>query len=1573
LKQMDKKKILLILLIVLLLISGFWGCKNVFQNERIATDTGTLVLNFSTYLLNARTVLPEISIASYMISFSNGSATVEPIETGNTAYTIQLKTGTWNITVEGRNTDGDIVASGTAEGIAIVSGTTSTADVELAPLNSGTGTIDIIISWPSIIDIDTIEATLNGIPVAAGNLTLNSTNARYLEDKNAGDYWLVINVFENDLLRASIAEVVYVFSDLQSSKIIQLNSDHFTSAPSAPINLTANEGLSQIELSWEDTSYYETGFIVERSVGNNITYSVLYDELSGNSTVFIDTTVETGNTYYYRIKAANDFGDSGYSNDAAGIVVPPSITGLVSDYAPARSKTWNWNSDDPASIYRSIINMDSGDPADWGGAVWSDVAAVSIGTGSGIYYVHVQARDEAGNISLPATAAGVLDNTPPLISGLSDDTTPTNTKTWLWTSNDAAAEYRHQINQTSAAPTDWTGINWTTDKFASISSADGIYYVHVQAKDQLGNESGIYSVYASLDSTAMAPPAVTGPDVTSDTTPTWSWNIPPDSFGFRYQMDSETGSWTEVASTVTTYTPPTPLSEGEYTLFVQVKDEAENWSGSAYFIINVDTTPPAISGLSNDPETAKVKSWLWTSDDAGAEYRYVVDTFAVDPSSGWSSWGSATAAEIDTLTGIFYLHVQARDAVGNESGIVSVSAELDNNPPNITGITDDFTPDRTKTWNWDSDDSEAEYKFLIDGSVDDPADWGEAIWSNLKSASIDSVTGTFYLHVQARDLIGNTSVVTTGSAILDNTPPDAPVVSAASPTLDQRPEWTWTIPTGSANIRYQLEGEAEGSWIIVGGTALQTYTPIGDLSEGDHTLFVQASDDLANWSGSGVAEVRIDISPPAIEAGSNVGWTNAQESIIGTAADATGLTYLWEKVLGTGTVNFGSVSSLSTTVWGADGEEAEFGLQLTVTDEVGHFSTDTLSLFWDKKGPVPGNSGIIDISNILESSVTLSWSSASDLSTDTALLEYKVVGSDSDNIATVVDAELSGEGRFLVQDWAADVLTVDATGLLAGGLYYFNILVRDSLENVSCYTSNSEYLAGSGGITIELDIPTDETITLDQIDDVTLSPADILTVNVSETFDSYKWSCYGLDLSAQTTNSVSIDCSQIDPGPHRLTVYVTKNGRLYSVGLRFLIQNQTSTAGSLYWARAYGESGDEYCAASCLTSDGGVVIGGSTTSLGGTDCLVYKLDSQGAIEWQKTYGGSGADWINSSIIETSDQGFIIAATTSSFGAGGEDYWILKLNSDGTIGWQKSFGSANNQRSSSIIETSDNKFLVVGYSNINAWIIKLNADGSILWEKEYYGGGGEIFYTIKEITDGDYIVAGYTASFGAGENDYWVLRLNPDGSIQWQKTYGGSLNDPGGVSLLITSDNDILVAGKTYSFGVGDADWWILKLDDNGNILWQKAYGGGGIDHVSYCISDDQGSNFVIAGYTSSFGTGSNDFLIIEIDNNGLINWQKSFGGTGMDNAYSIVMTQDNYYIVNGYTWSYGAGACDSWVLKLNSEGNCPPFGIETSVIIGSTSVTPQNSSATVVDSTSTITITDCIITDVNLIVNQQAP
>jgi uncharacterized delta-60 repeat protein len=382
------------------------------------------------------------------------------------------------------------------------------------------------------------------------------------------------------------------------------------------------------------------------------------------------------------------------------------------------------------------------------------------------------------------------------------------------------------------------------------------------------------------------------------------------------------------------------------------------------------------------------------------------------------------------------------------------------------------------------------------------------------------------------------------------------------------------------------------------------------------------------------------------------------------------------------------------------------------------------------------------------------------------------------------------------------------------------------------------------------------------------------------------------------------------------------------------------------WARTYGGSDFDRAFFIQQTSDGGYVAAGYTASGGAgiSDFWVLKVSLAGVIEWQYTYGGNGDDMAYA-VQETSDEGYIIAGYTYSFGAGESDYWILKLTSEGDIEWQFTYGGIGDDTAYSIQETSDGGYIVVGYMHFfgiqtsDIWILKLTSEGDIEWQHIYGGTGDDKAYSVQQTSEGGYIVAGSIQYLGALDDDFWILKLTSAGFFEWQRIYGG-YGDDVAYSIQETSDEGYIVAGDTNSFGFKESEFWILKLAFNGDIEWERIYGGSDNDYLN-CIQETSDGGYIAAGYTDSFGAGGSDSLVLKLSSAGNIEWQRAYGGSEEDVAQFFQETSDGGYIAAGYTDSSGAGGSDFLLLKLFSDGDIDP----SCELVGISNATVQDTSA----------------------------
>ncbi|MFZ8835383.1 MAG: hypothetical protein ACO2O5_14500 [Candidatus Caldipriscus sp.] len=282
-----------------------------------------------------------------------------------------------------------------------------------------------------------------------------------------------------------------------------------------------------------------------------------------------------------------------------------------------------------------------------------------------------------------------------------------------------------------------------------------------------------------------------------------------------------------------------------------------------------------------------------------------------------------------------------------------------------------------------------------------------------------------------------------------------------------------------------------------------------------------------------------------------------------------------------------------------------------------------------------------------------------------------------------------------------------------------------------------------------------------------------------------------------------------------------------------------------------------------------------------------------------------------SVRQTSDSGYIVVGST-----------LIKTDAKGNIQWAKTYGSWD--IAISVQQTSDGGYIVAGSTasfGAGGWdifLIKTDAKGNIQWAKTYGGTSWDIASSVQQTSDGGYIVAGLTLSFGAGNWDIFLIKTDAKGNIQWAKTYGGT-DDDSAYSVQQTSDGGYIVAGYTRSFGEG-SDILLIKTDAKGNIQWAKTYGGESSERAS-SVQQTSDGGYILAGSTASFGAGEGDIFLIKTDANGNIQWAKTYGGARDDRASSVQQTSDGGYIVAGSTASFGAGLDDIFLIKTDAKGN----------------------------------------------------
>lgn len=311
------------------------------------------------------------------------------------------------------------------------------------------------------------------------------------------------------------------------------------------------------------------------------------------------------------------------------------------------------------------------------------------------------------------------------------------------------------------------------------------------------------------------------------------------------------------------------------------------------------------------------------------------------------------------------------------------------------------------------------------------------------------------------------------------------------------------------------------------------------------------------------------------------------------------------------------------------------------------------------------------------------------------------------------------------------------------------------------------------------------------------------------------------------------------------------------------------------------------------------------------------------ILYEQTFGGSNVDY-NYALINCSDSGYIMAGHTSSFGAGSIDAWVVKVDMAGNHQWNYTMGGTGEEVVFNIIPTLDDGYALTGLTESfgsgdwDVWLIKIDNTGQIQWNQTYGGAekdyGGDLVLT----PEGEYVIFGYTESFGLGARDFYLIKTDASGNMLWNKTYGG-FNSERGSSIILTEDGGFLLIGVTETSTYGSQDIWIVKTDSNGNHLWNRTFGGPNID-APFGVIPSLDDGFIITGRTDSYGAGGADAWLIKIDQDGFHEWNRTYGGSSLDYTTTIIPSNDNGYILAGRTASYGEGGEDMWLIKTNSFG-----------------------------------------------------
>jgi hypothetical protein len=376
------------------------------------------------------------------------------------------------------------------------------------------------------------------------------------------------------------------------------------------------------------------------------------------------------------------------------------------------------------------------------------------------------------------------------------------------------------------------------------------------------------------------------------------------------------------------------------------------------------------------------------------------------------------------------------------------------------------------------------------------------------------------------------------------------------------------------------------------------------------------------------------------------------------------------------------------------------------------------------------------------------------------------------------------------------------------------------------------------------------------------------------------------------------------------------------------------------WDHTFGGPKSDYGFCVEPTPDGGYIIAGRMYSVGAgeSDAVLIKTDDAGEMQWYQVFGGEKADYALS-VRQTADGGYVFAGKTYSFGEGSCDVWLVKTDSLGNEEWSRTFGGPLADAGNSVWQTADGGYIIVGktYSSkvteCDLWLIKTDELGNLEWDRTFGGPKEDSGRSVQQTDDSGYIIAGYKGVFGRGNWDSWLIKTDSSGALEWQLT-PGIIGADGNFSVQQTADGAYIAAGCLYSRSK-NYDVYVVKVGPAGAAHWKKTFGGEAPD-FGMSVDRTADGGYIVAGYTYSYGEGQSDVWLIKLDSEGNRVWDRTFGGAANDMGRSVREIAPDEYIIAGHTASFGAGERDVWLIKAASP---EPGSIENARMVDTNSPT----------------------------------
>jgi len=359
----------------------------------------------------------------------------------------------------------------------------------------------------------------------------------------------------------------------------------------------------------------------------------------------------------------------------------------------------------------------------------------------------------------------------------------------------------------------------------------------------------------------------------------------------------------------------------------------------------------------------------------------------------------------------------------------------------------------------------------------------------------------------------------------------------------------------------------------------------------------------------------------------------------------------------------------------------------------------------------------------------------------------------------------------------------------------------------------------------------------------------------------------------------------------------------------------------------FGDASYDYGRSLIELNDGGYLIAGNTSLLGDnySNALLIKIDHTGKEKWKRDYTFSSVDRLNM-VKELQDGSLIAAGFTMSSTNYSKDILVIKTDAQGNLEWQRSYGDTQDETANSIDISSDGGLIISGeVINENTgfslcYLIKIDDEGELAWSNTFGGSLNDNGHSVISTNDAGFAITGMTRSLGDSNGDMWLIKVNANGQMEWERTYGGDYTEYGR-TIQQTVDGGYIIIGQIESFALGYNDAYLIKTDAQGNEMWSQTFGGQGTDQGRQVVSTlDEG--YLISGYTDSFGTlGGFNFWLVKANSLGELEWQRFYGEQGDDRGLSGIQTSDGGYAIAGYTNSGTSSASDILFIKTDNNGN----------------------------------------------------